>query len=118
MQQVGPMQAQGTQVQQGMMMSQFGPMNQEEWMRYVDTIISRGVLQLSLSLAAAVERDSDLGGQASNVVFSPVNVAAALALVLAGSNGTTFLEIAKVLGIATGVNVLENRERVHKVSSV
>ncbi|XP_034256028.1 serine protease inhibitor 28Dc-like [Thrips palmi] len=87
---------------------------QQEWTQTVDNIIARGVLELSLSLAKAVEEDGDLAGQVSNVVFSPVNVASALALVLAGSNGTTFSEIAKVLGIATGVNVLSNRERVHR----
>lgn len=88
--------------------------SEQEWKQTVDKIISSGVLELSLSLAKAVEEDGDATSQVANVVFSPVNVAAALALVLAGSNGTTFSEIAKVLGIASGVNVLGNRERVHR----
>ncbi|KAE8737768.1 hypothetical protein FOCC_FOCC016767, partial [Frankliniella occidentalis] len=75
------------------------PARQPTYQEMVEAVIARGVTRLAINLAKVVEHDGDVSGQTGNVVFSPLNVATALALVLAGSNGTTFNEIANALGI-------------------
>ncbi|XP_052131550.1 uncharacterized protein LOC113209300 [Frankliniella occidentalis] len=90
------------------------PARQPTYQEMVEAVIARGVTRLAINLAKVVEHDGDVSGQTGNVVFSPLNVATALALVLAGSNGTTFNEIANALGIKVDENLLSNRKFVHE----
>ncbi|KAJ8982103.1 hypothetical protein NQ317_010961 [Molorchus minor] len=78
--------------------------------KFVDRIISGGVTKLTLAINTILNsrRGSD------NIVFAPVSIAGALALVLLGSNGKTFQEIGAVMGLATGVDVQRKSLQVHE----
>lgn len=83
--------------------------NTNEYEPTVDAIISRGVLKFTLSLQKYMAKKS----KEPNVVFAPVNIGGALALVLLASSGKTFDEISNILGLASGVDIQANSERVH-----
>ncbi|XP_056634306.1 serine protease inhibitor 28Dc-like [Diorhabda sublineata] len=78
--------------------------------QYINRVISRGIANLSLAINKAYQ-DTKF---ANNIVFAPLNIAGALALILLGSNGNTFQELAEVLGLATGIDIENNSERVHE----
>ncbi|XP_072398328.1 uncharacterized protein [Diabrotica undecimpunctata] len=77
---------------------------------YVDHVIARGINKLCLEINQKYQEINKV----DNTVFSPINIAGALALLLLGSNGQTFHELATVLGLATGLDIENNSERVHE----
>lgn len=78
--------------------------------QYVDQLISKGIAKLTLAINKVYQEKSI----EDNVVFAPLNIAAALALVLLGSNGRTFQELTSVLGFATGLQIENQSENVHR----
>lgn len=82
------------------------------WEKHVDNVISRGVLRMSLELDMALRKEP--GKSDSNVIFSPVSIASALALVLLGSGGRTFEEAARVMGVASGVEIASRPHLIHE----
>ncbi|XP_050514969.1 uncharacterized protein LOC114337971 [Diabrotica virgifera virgifera] len=80
---------------------------------YVDLVIARGINKLCLEINQKYQETNGLI-KVDNTVFSPINIAGALALLLLGSNGQTFKELATVLGLATGLDIENNSERVHE----
>ncbi|XP_065219771.1 uncharacterized protein LOC135845235 [Planococcus citri] len=72
--------------------------------------IAPGASEFALSMAKLLYNQS----VGKNVVFSPINIYSALALVLLGADGDTFEEIAKLMGLpARG----KKDEEVHKILS-
>ncbi|XP_046400210.1 serine protease inhibitor 28Dc-like [Ischnura elegans] len=80
------------------------------WQNHVDKIISKGILKMSLDIEQKLRAES---GPNENVLFSPVSIASALALVLLGSGGRTFQETARVMGVATGVEIASQPHLIH-----
>lgn len=78
------------------------------WDKHTEKLISHGILQLALHLQYEYKEESN-----NNLVFSPANIAAALALVMLGSAGTTYTEIANVLGLLSGLDVGSNSDEIH-----
>lgn len=83
----------------------------------VNDIIVNGVLKFALDLDREIykTRNTSLIEQQNNIVFSPISLTVALALVLAGSAGRTFNEVSKVLGLESGVDISRNSEIVHQM---
>ncbi|RZC34043.1 serpin B12 [Asbolus verrucosus] len=81
--------------------------------QYVDKIISAGILKLTLAVEKAMIATSGTNNYDS-IVYAPVSIAAALALVLLGSNGKTFEEISSIMGLATGVDIQSKSQLVHE----
>lgn len=79
--------------------------------------ISQGVLRFALNMdeAVSVARSRSVPGSRENVVFSPLSVAATLALVLLGSAGKTFEEVSTILGFDRGLDISRNSEAVHQM---
>lgn len=50
-----------------------------------------------------------------NIVFSPLSLAGTMAIVLLASGGHTFDEVAKILGLESGVDVSGHSEVVHEM---
>lgn len=80
----------------------------------IENIIARGVLQFALQLDFALSsedyrNDDDM----SNVVFSPLSIAAALTVVMLGAAGRTYTEIANVLGLAAGIDLVSRGDELH-----
>lgn len=88
-----------------------------DWKNHVNDIIVNGVLKFALDLDREIykTRNTSLIEQQDNIVFSPISLTVALALVLAGSAGITFNEVAKVLGLESGVDISQNSEIVHQM---
>lgn len=63
------------------------------------------------SRGRSVSTDRD----ASNVIFSPLSLAGAMALVLLGSSGKTFDEVSRILGLEAGVDISRHSEVVHQM---
>ncbi|PSN52045.1 hypothetical protein C0J52_04526 [Blattella germanica] len=82
------------------------------WDNHVEKIIARGILQFALQMDYVL-RESDKSHTYDNLVFSPVNIASALAMVMLGSAGKTFEEITTVLGLVSGVDISANSDEVH-----
>lgn len=80
----------------------------------IENIIARGVLQFALQLDFALSsedyRNSD---DTSNVVFSPLSIAAALTVVMLGAAGRTYTEIANLLGLAAGIDLVSRGDKLH-----
>lgn len=68
--------------------------------------------------AVSVSRARYVPGSRENVVFSPLSVAGALALVLLGSAGRTFEEVSTILGFNAGVDISRNSEVVHQMFGI
>ncbi|XP_018573796.1 serine protease inhibitor 28Dc-like [Anoplophora glabripennis] len=79
---------------------------------FVDKIIASGIAKLTLAVNKALNQQT--GSNRDNVVFAPVSIAGALALILLGSNGKTFQEITSVLGLATGIDIESRSLQVHE----
>ncbi|CAG9859298.1 unnamed protein product [Phyllotreta striolata] len=77
--------------------------------QFVNQLLSQGIGNLSLKINKAYQDQTD-----DNVVFATLNIAAALALVLLGSNGKTFQELTTVLGLATGLDIENRSVKVHE----
>ena len=71
----------------------------------IDANITHGIAVLAQNLSVAITQTTAGYQEPGNIVFSPVNVAAALAMVLVGSDGETFSELAHVLGLAAGLDL-------------
>ncbi|CAG9822523.1 unnamed protein product [Phaedon cochleariae] len=82
-----------------------------QYERYVDQIISMGIAKFTLEINRDLLRQRS--SEHDNVVFAPMSIASALALVLLGSNGKTFHEISSVLGLATGLDIEHRSIQVH-----
>ncbi|KAK9305795.1 hypothetical protein QLX08_003307 [Tetragonisca angustula] len=98
--------------------SQPAPQNTlEDWKSHVNDIIVNGVLKFALDLDREIykTRNTSLIEQQDNIVFSPISLTVALALILAGSAGRTFNEVSKVLGLESGVDISRNSEIVHQM---
>jgi hypothetical protein len=82
----------------------------------IEKIISRGVLRFTLQMDFALYSDyiihTDIDDK-SNVIFSPLSIAAALALVMLGAAGRTYKEIETVLGLAAGVDLSASGDELH-----
>ncbi|XP_046410123.1 serine protease inhibitor 28Dc-like [Neodiprion fabricii] len=91
------------------------------WSRRANSVISKGVARFALRVDGAVSATQARGipaGNNENVIFSPLSVAAALALVLLGSAGKTFEEVSTLLGFNAGVDISRNSEIVHQMFGV
>ncbi|KAG5893896.1 hypothetical protein JTB14_001079 [Gonioctena quinquepunctata] len=80
--------------------------------KYVDQLIAGGIARLTLEINRSFLQKRD--SEDDNIVFAPLNIGGALALVLLGSNGKTFEELTSVLGLATDMEITRNSERVHE----
>ncbi|KAJ8949612.1 hypothetical protein NQ318_007374 [Aromia moschata] len=78
--------------------------------QHIEQIMSEGISKLTLAINKILLQF----GHKENHVFAPVSIAAALALVLLGSNGKTFEEILNTWGLATGVDVEKRTLQVHQ----
>jgi serine protease inhibitor len=80
----------------------------------IENIIARGVLQFALQLDFALSsegyRNSD---DTTNVVFSPLSIAAALTVAMLGAAGRTYTEIANILGLAAGMDLVSRGDKLH-----
>ena len=79
-----------------------------------DGVAARSVARLG-QLVGAVAGELDASSDDNNVVFSPASVSGALALVLLGSSGKTFTELATVLGFPTDESVKTLHEQLAAV---
>ncbi|TGZ42713.1 uncharacterized protein [Temnothorax longispinosus] len=92
------------------------PMPEQTWSNHVNNIISRGLTKFSLDLDRAIYKTSGTSvTHRENVIFSPLSVSVALSLVLLGSAGKTFDEVARILGLETGVDISQHSEIVHQM---
>ncbi|XP_034949853.1 ovalbumin isoform X2 [Chelonus insularis] len=89
------------------------------WTNHVNNILSQGITRFALHLDRAIGRNQ---GRTSvdrdNVIFSPLNIASALAVVLLGSAGKTFEETAKILGLEAGIDISGHSEIVHQMFGI
>ncbi|GJQ77368.1 SRPN6 [Trypoxylus dichotomus] len=81
-----------------------------EYEKRVEEIVTGGISKLAITINNFYLTQKNL----NNIVFSPVSIAGALALILLGSNGKTFDELAQVMGFASGVNISSNSRIVHE----
>lgn len=86
------------------------PRNSPTYDETVDKVIARGVSQMTLSIAKSI---TSVYFENSKV-FAPINIAGALAMILLGSSGKTFLEVSNILGLATGVDINSKSQLVHE----
>lgn len=89
----------------------------QDWDKHVNDIIVKGLIKFSLDVEREIYRTkgTSLIEQQDNIVFSPISIAVALAIVLAGSAGRTFNEVSRVLGLESGVDISRNSEVVHQM---
>ncbi|XP_008560240.1 leukocyte elastase inhibitor isoform X1 [Microplitis demolitor] len=91
------------------------------WSDHVNNILSQGVTRFALHMDHAIDvnqRATTVGLDRDNVVFSPLNLAGTLAVVLLGSGGRTFDEIASILGFEAGVDISGHSEIVHHMFGI
>ncbi|KAI4463976.1 serine protease inhibitor serpin [Holotrichia oblita] len=81
-----------------------------EYDKRVEDIVTNGIS----NLAVAINNFYLNRRSFDNVVLSPVSIAGALALILLGSNGKTFDEIAHVMGVAAGTDITSKSRIVHE----
>lgn len=86
----------------------------------VNNIIVHGVWKFSLDVERQIYRTRSVSmiEQRDNVIFSPISLTVALAIILAGSAGKTFEEATKVLGLEAGVDISRNSEIVHQMFGI
>ncbi|CAH0561227.1 unnamed protein product [Brassicogethes aeneus] len=82
----------------------------QEYEQAVDQIISNGILKTTLAINKVIA--SSAKDHARNIVFAPMSITGALALILLGSNGKTFQEITSVMGLATGIEKLNVKSQI------
>lgn len=76
--------------------------------KYVDDLIATGISKLTVTLNRMLTTQA----RGENVVFSPLSISSALALVLLGSNGITFKEISNLMGFTLGIPDLTQKSQV------
>ncbi|KAG7188358.1 hypothetical protein KM043_008013 [Ampulex compressa] len=86
----------------------------KDWDTQVAELVDRGATKFTLNVERVIALDAAKFGQRDNVVFSPLSLAVSLAMVLLGSAGRTFEEVAKVLGLDTAIVFAKNSEPVHR----
>lgn len=74
-------------------------------------ILQRGLTELSISLGNTM---LSLNPVNKNVVFSPLSIVSALALVLLGASGDTHRELVSFMGYTTGRNLDDKSAAIHK----
>lgn len=80
----------------------------------IENIIARGVLQFALQLDFALSSEDYRNiDDMSNVVFSPLSIASALTVLMLGAAGRTYTEIANVLGLAAGIDLVSRGDELH-----
>jgi hypothetical protein len=79
----------------------------------IEKIISRGILRFALQMDFALSSEDYTNTDKSNVIFSPLSIAAALALVMLGAAGRTYKEIENVLGLASGIDLSASGDELH-----
>ncbi|XP_031841856.1 serine protease inhibitor 28Dc [Nomia melanderi] len=92
----------------------------QDWTGHVNKIIVTGITKFTLDIDREIyrTRSTSLIEQHDNIVFSPISLTVALALVLAGSAGRTFNEVSRVLGLQSGVDISRNSEIVHQMFGI
>lgn len=92
----------------------------QDWDEHVNNIIVRGLIKFSLDIEREIyrTRGTSMFEQQDNIVFSPISLSVALALVLAGSAGRTFSEVSRVLGLESGIDISRNSEIVHQMFGI
>ncbi|XP_014607359.1 PREDICTED: uncharacterized protein LOC106788534 isoform X1 [Polistes canadensis] len=88
-----------------------------DWAYQVNNIISKGVTKLALDIQNVIYANNlaSVVNENENIVFSPLNLAGALAMIHLGSAGITFEETSRILGLATGVDISTHSELVHQI---
>lgn len=84
-----------------------------KWRDHVVNIISTGVTKFTLDMDNVLDTGS-LGNR-ENLLFSPISLTVTLAMVLLASSGRTFEEVAKILGLESGVDISNHSEMVHQM---
>ncbi|PNF43885.1 hypothetical protein B7P43_G02791 [Cryptotermes secundus] len=80
----------------------------------IENVIARGVLQFALQLDFALSSEDYRNvDDMSNVVFSPLSIASALTVLMLGAAGRTYTEIANVLGLAAGIDLVSRGDELH-----
>ncbi|KAF7263431.1 hypothetical protein GWI33_002296, partial [Rhynchophorus ferrugineus] len=79
-----------------------------QYQSFVNQLISVAIANVTLSINRLMPPRSRSN---ENLVFSPISITAALALVLLGSNGETFNEISRVLGLQAGISDIDYRSQ-------
>ncbi|XP_066586041.1 leukocyte elastase inhibitor isoform X2 [Prorops nasuta] len=89
----------------------------ERWSNHVNNLISRGIMKFAIDIDNAIVNMKErlTPGNTENVVFSPLSLAGTMAMVLLGSAGTTFLQVARILGLEAGVDISRHSEVVHQM---
>ncbi|VEN63153.1 unnamed protein product [Callosobruchus maculatus] len=83
-----------------------------EYGMQIEQIISTGNTKLALAVNKALLQQASR--ENDNIVFAPVSVTVALALVLLGAKGKTFEEVSNVMGLAAGVDIQGKSLVVHE----
>lgn len=83
-----------------------------QWLQ-VSSIISRGITKFTLDLDRAIENSN--AARPNNLLFSPVSLTMTMAMVLLASGGKTFEEVAKILGLESGIDITNHSEIVHQI---
>ncbi|XP_017760318.1 PREDICTED: uncharacterized protein LOC108550913 [Eufriesea mexicana] len=99
----------------------FNPKNAlQDWGEHVNDIIVNGVLKFALDVEREIYRTRSIPmiKKQDNIIFSPISLTVALAIILAGSAGRTFDEATKVLGLEAGVDISRNSEIVHQMFGI
>lgn len=84
----------------------------------VTNVISKGITKFALDMDDAIYKNSNYSNgnrKKENIVFSPLSLAGTMAIVLLASGGNTFEEVAKILGLESGVDVSRHSEVVHEM---
>uniref|UniRef100_A0A1B6DSP6 Serpin domain-containing protein n=1 Tax=Clastoptera arizonana TaxID=38151 RepID=A0A1B6DSP6_9HEMI len=73
-------------------------------------LISQALGRLCLEIEDAVFKSSHV----ENIIFSPLSIASALAIVLLGAQGITYKEVANLLGVSAGIDLTGRNNLVHE----
>jgi hypothetical protein len=80
----------------------------------IEKVIARGVMRFALQMDYALSTDDFMNkGDKNNIVFSPVSIALAMALVMIGAAGRTYTEIVNMLGLAAGADLVSQGDEIH-----
>ncbi|XP_069693860.1 leukocyte elastase inhibitor-like [Periplaneta americana] len=80
----------------------------------IEKFIARGMLQFALQMNFALSSDDYVGrGNDENLIFSPISIASALALVMLGAAGKTYTELSSVLGLVSGEDLSISADELH-----
>ncbi|XP_058795977.1 leukocyte elastase inhibitor [Phymastichus coffea] len=83
------------------------------WRDHVIKILSTGVTKFTLDMDRAIEKSQV--SIPDSTLFSPVSLTTTLAMVMLASSGKTFEEVARILGLESGIDVSHHSEVVHRI---